>query len=348
MRQQQTKASTMASGTGPVPVGLASDSALAPLREPLFRDLWAASVVSNFGTWMQNVGAAWLMTTLTPSPLLIALMTAATSLPMCLLGLPAGALADLVDRRRLLLVAQGWMLLAAGLLGVLTLAGLTTPWTLLALTFALGLGGALNSPAWQAITPEIVNRRRLGAAVALNSAGFNLARAVGPAAGGLVVAALGPAINFLLNAASFLATIVVLFRWQATAVADQPHPGRAAVRRDPGRHPLRALRARAARRPLPLRRLHRLRQRALGAHAAGRARSARPRFERLRHPARRARRGRRGRRRAHAPAEPLACGRPARGSAPRSSSGSRPLPSAISRTCSSCACSCWPPVSPGW
>jgi MFS family permease len=222
--RQQGKATTRANGTGPVGVGLASDSALAPLREPLFRDLWTASVVSNFGTWMQNVGAAWLMTTLTPSPLLIALMTAATSLPMCLLGLPAGALADLVDRRRLLLVAQGWMLLAAGLLGVLTLAGLTTPWTLLALTFALGLGGALNSPAWQAITPEIVNRRRLGAAVALNSAGFNLARAVGPAAGGLVVAALGPAINFLLNAASFLATIVVLFRWKRPPSPTSPIP----------------------------------------------------------------------------------------------------------------------------
>jgi MFS family permease len=190
------------------------DSALSPLLEPAFRALWIASVVSNIGTWMQNVGVAWLMTSLTPSPLLVALIQTATSLPVLLVGLPAGAVADLIDRRRLLLVTQTWMLLAAGALGLLTLANLTTPIMLLLLTFALGLGGAANSPAWQAIVPELVPRRKLAAAVALNGAGFNAARAIGPALGGLLVAAAGPGPVFMLNAASFLATIVVIFRWR--------------------------------------------------------------------------------------------------------------------------------------
>jgi MFS family permease len=191
-----------------------STSALEPLAEPLFRALWTASVVSYIGTWMQNVGGAWLMTELTPSPVLVALMQTATSLPIFLAGLPAGALADLVDRRRLLIVAQSWMLLVAGVLGGLTLLHLINPWLLLAFTFALGLGSAFNAPAWQAIIPEIVPDRRMPAAVALESAGFNVARAVGPAAGGIIVAWLGPGANFLLNAVSFLATIVVLYRWK--------------------------------------------------------------------------------------------------------------------------------------
>ncbi|MCA1648040.1 MAG: MFS transporter [Chloroflexi bacterium] len=191
-----------------------SASTLEPLVEPLFRALWAASVISNVGTWMQNVGGTWLMTELTPSPVLVALMQTATSLPIFLAGLPAGALADLVDRRKLLLLAQTWMLIVAGALGGLTLVGLMNPWLLLAFTFALGLGSAFNAPAWQAIIPEVVRGRRMPAAVALESAGFNLARAVGPAAGGLIVAWIGPGANFMLNAASFLATIVVLYRWK--------------------------------------------------------------------------------------------------------------------------------------
>jgi MFS family permease len=205
-------------------VSQAREPAWSPLREPAFRALWIASVVSNVGTWMQNVGVAWLMTTLTPSPVLVALIQTATTLPVFLVGLPAGALADLIDRRRLLLVSQSWMLLAAAALSLLTLANLTTPITLLMLTFALGLGGAINSPAWQAIVPELVPRRQLQHAVALNGAGFNLARAVGPAIGGLLVAAAGPGPVFMLNAFSFLATIVVLFRWQRTPrpPSDQP------------------------------------------------------------------------------------------------------------------------------
>src|SRR5438445_1083101 len=110
-------------------------STWSPLRRPVFRSVWIAWVTSNTGTWMQNVGAAWLMTSLTTSPLLVALMQTATSLPIFLVGLPAGALADVVDRRKLLLVTQAWMLLAALVLGLFTLAGLTSAWTLLALTF---------------------------------------------------------------------------------------------------------------------------------------------------------------------------------------------------------------------
>lgn len=189
-------------------------TAWSPLQRPLFRALWVATVASNLGTWLQSVGAAWLMTTLTPSATLVALVQAATSLPMFLLSLPAGALADVVDRRRLLLFSQGWMLCAAAGLGAVTLAGLITPWLLLGFVFLMGLGAALNLPAWQAITPELVPRHELSAAVSLGSVGFNIARAVGPALGGLLVAAAGPAATFLLNAASFVGVIVVLYRWR--------------------------------------------------------------------------------------------------------------------------------------
>src|SRR5438270_13030513 len=124
--------------------------ALAPLNDPTFRALWLASLGSNVGTLVQGVGAAWLMTSLATSPVLVALVQAATSLPSFLLALPAGALADVVDRRRLLLATQGWMTAAAAALGILTLAGWITPWSLLGFTFLLGLGAAANGPAWQA------------------------------------------------------------------------------------------------------------------------------------------------------------------------------------------------------
>ena len=125
--------------------GRIAESAWTPLSHPVFRALWIASLVSNIGTWMQNVSAAWAMTSLSPSPLMVALVQSATSLPVFLVGLPAGALADIVDRRRLLIVSQAWMLFAAGALGWLTIAHLATPWTLLALSFALGVGSALDS-----------------------------------------------------------------------------------------------------------------------------------------------------------------------------------------------------------
>jgi len=191
-----------------------ASSALAPLREPLFRTLWVAAVISYTGTWMQNVGAGWLMTQLTMSPLMVGLVQAAMTVPVFLVILPAGALADMVDRRRLLLMTQGWMVLASGLLGIFTLLGYVTPWVLLMFTFLLGLGSVMNDPAWQAITPEIVSAEQHAPAVALNSVGFNVARAVGPALGGLVIAVAGSGVAFLLNAVSFFGVIFFLYRWK--------------------------------------------------------------------------------------------------------------------------------------
>ena len=186
----------------------------APLGEALFRSLWIASVVSYTGTWMQNVGAGWLMTQMTMNPFMVGLVQAAGALPVFLVILPAGALADMVDRRRFLLVTQGWMVLASATLGILTLTSCVGPWILLLFTFLLGLGSVMNDPAWQAITPELVPREQHASAVALNSAGFNVARAVGPALGGVVVAAVGCGTTFLLNAASFFGVILFLYRWK--------------------------------------------------------------------------------------------------------------------------------------
>jgi MFS family permease/quinol monooxygenase YgiN len=189
-------------------------SAYAPLRHPLFRWLFIASVASNIGTWMQNVGAAWLMTDLSSSSLLVGLVQTATNLPVFILAIPAGALADIVDRRWLLLVSQVWMLVVAIGLAALTFAGMVTPWLLLALTFLLGVGFALTAPAWLAITPELVSRDEVPAAVALNGVSMNAARAIGPALGGFIVAAASPAAAFMLNAISFVGVLVVLARWR--------------------------------------------------------------------------------------------------------------------------------------
>jgi MFS family permease len=192
-----------------------SDSAWAPLSEPLFRSLWIAAVISYTGTWMQNVGAGWLMTQLTTSPLMVSLVQAAAAIPVFLVVLPAGALADMVDRRRLLLFTQSWMVLAAVALGVLTLMNAVNPWVLLVFTFLMGVGAVMNDPAWQAITPDVVSPTRHASAVALNSAGFNVARAVGPALGGILVAAAGAGWSFLLNAVSFFGVIFFLHRWRS-------------------------------------------------------------------------------------------------------------------------------------
>ena len=196
-----------------------STSAWLPLSQPLFRALWIATVVSNVGTWVHEVGAGWLMVTLDPDPLMVSLVQAATTLPIFLLALPGGALADIVDRRRYLICTQLWMLTAALLLAIVTAAGWISAWTLLVLTFALACGAALNTPAWAAMLPEIVPRPQLQSAIALNSLGINLARAVGPALAGVVVAATGPQAAFLLNALSFAAVIVVLLRWRREAHA---------------------------------------------------------------------------------------------------------------------------------
>ncbi|MBS1815218.1 MAG: MFS transporter [Acidobacteria bacterium] len=196
-------------------------SGFAPLHIPLFRNRWIASTVSGLGTWMQDTAATWLMTALTGSPLLIALMQTAASAPVLLLGLLAGATADIFERRRLLLFWQSWQLVSVALLAILAFLGVIGPWTLLALTFLMNIGSAMNNPAWQAIVPELVPREQLPDAVSLSSASNNLARAVGPAMSGLMVAAFARAVTgagwvFALNAGSFVAVIWVLYTWKRT------------------------------------------------------------------------------------------------------------------------------------
>ncbi|HEY7855631.1 MAG TPA: MFS transporter [Terriglobales bacterium] len=195
----------------------------APLSIPVFRDRFVAATISSVGTWMQDTAGTWLMTVLTSSPLLIALMQTAASLPVLFLGLLAGATADIFDRRKLLLLWQIWMLVSVGVLAALTFAGLTSAWLLLGFTFLLNIGSAMNNPAWQAIIPELVPAELIRDSVTLNAASNNLARAVGPALGGLTVAAFqrvvtGAGTVFLLNAISYAAVIWVLWNWKRTAL----------------------------------------------------------------------------------------------------------------------------------
>jgi predicted MFS family arabinose efflux permease len=184
-----------------------------PLANPLFRALWIASIASNVGTWMQDAGSGWLMTSLTSSPLLVALIQAATTLPIFVFALPAGALADMVDRRKLLILSQILAVAAAAALAVLTWLGLTNALTLLCIEAMLGFAAGLSGPAFQAITPELVDRDIMPRAIALNSIGVNIARAIGPALGGLTIAAFGPAAVFAANAMLTGSVAVVLFRW---------------------------------------------------------------------------------------------------------------------------------------
>lgn len=176
--------------------------------------MWLANVVSNLGTLIQGVGAAWLMTSLTSSTVLVGLVQTAASLPAFLLGMVAGALADMVARKWLLFWSQCWMLVMAAMLGVLTFWGWTSPWVLLGATAAIGVGSAISLPAWQATVQDLVPKDWVAPAVSLNSIGFSIARSVGPAIGGLLVAAAGAAFAFFVNALSFLGALFVLGRWQ--------------------------------------------------------------------------------------------------------------------------------------
>lgn len=185
-----------------------------PLSVPVFRAVWIASMASNFGGLIQSVGASWLMTSLTPSSQMVALVQASTALPILLLSLWSGAVADNLDRRRVMLAAQGFMLVVSVALAVITFAGWISPWLLLVFTFLIGCGAAMNGPAWQASVGDMVPRSALPGAVALNSMGFNIARSVGPAIGGAIVAAAGAAAAFVVNAVSYVGLIAVLTRWK--------------------------------------------------------------------------------------------------------------------------------------
>jgi len=185
-----------------------------PLRVPIFRNLLAADVISDIGAFMQSTGAAWLMVSLNAGPMYVALTQTASSLPFFLLALPAGSAGDIVDRRKLILFTEAWMVCVAIALAILTIAGLMSPWLLLALTFALSAGDAFETPTWRAVLPELVAREDLEAASALNGIEFNLARAVGPALAGVLIATAGVAAAFVANVVSFFGVILVVARWK--------------------------------------------------------------------------------------------------------------------------------------
>lgn len=198
---------------GAVSLTVAKSSPLAPLKLPLFRAIWITSLITNFGGLIQSVGASWMMTSISTTQM-TALVQSSISLPIMLLSLTAGALADTMDRRKIMLVAQTFMVLISTCLAVLTWMGWLTPWVLLCFTFLIGCGVAFNGPAWQASVGDIVPREHLASAVTLNSMGFNLARSLGPALGGVVVAVAGAAASFAVNAVSYVGLLLVLFRWK--------------------------------------------------------------------------------------------------------------------------------------
>jgi MFS family permease len=194
-------------------------SAFSPLRSRIFLAIWIAAMTSNIGSLIQSVGEKWQMTQLTPSPLLVALIETGTTLPILVLGLAAGAIADIVDRRRWLITTQVFMMAVAGILSLLTFLHMITPAILLVMAMLIGIGSSLSMPAFQAILPELLPKRELVGGVSLNSAGYNISRAIGPALGGLIVGWLGAGWAFLLNAVSFLAVVAVLWRWRRHAPA---------------------------------------------------------------------------------------------------------------------------------
>lgn len=199
--------------SGAVPSS-AREAALAPLRHSVFRRVWLASTLSNVGGLIQSVGAAWMMISIAESADMVALVQASVSLPTMLLSLIAGATADSLDRRKVMLSAQIFMLIVSTVLMACAWTGLITPWLLLLFTFLIGCGLAFNSPAWQASVGDMVPRSDLPGAVALNSMGFNIARSIGPAIGGAVVAAVGAAAAFAINAICYIPLIAVLARWR--------------------------------------------------------------------------------------------------------------------------------------
>ena len=186
-----------------------------PFQSPIFRSVWIGSLVSNFGSLIQSVGAAWLMTSIASSADMVALVQTAVALPILLWSLVAGALADGFDRRHVMLASQVFMLVVSLALALFAWIGWMSPWLLLMFTFLIGCGAAFNAPAWQASVGDMVPRAQLAHAVALNSMGFNIARSLGPAIGGIIVATAGAAMAFVINALSYIGLLVVLARWKS-------------------------------------------------------------------------------------------------------------------------------------
>lgn len=202
----------------------------APFRYPAFRAIWTANLTSNLGSMIQSVGAAWLMTELTTSHQLVALVQASVTIPVMLLGVFAGAIADNYDRRLVMLAAQVVMLIASALLAAMTWAGSIGPVSLLLFTLAVGAGTALNGPAWQASVRLQVGPGDLAQAISINTIAFNLARSVGPALGGVLISLTSPALAFALNALSFVALIAVLLRWRPEMPVRERHPMLVSIR----------------------------------------------------------------------------------------------------------------------
>src|SRR5712671_4934414 len=194
-----------------------------PLRTPTFRNLLVADIASDIGTFMQSVGAAWLMVSLNAGPMYVALTQTASALPFFILALPAGAIGDIVDRRKVILFTEIWMVVVSVVLAVMTIAGKMSPVLLLILTFALSAGDAFETPTWRAVLPELVEKEDLPAASALNGIEFNLARAVGPALAGFVIATAGIGAAFLLNTLSFLESFS---SWRAGSGSPSSEPRR--------------------------------------------------------------------------------------------------------------------------
>lgn len=211
-----------ASGVAGKPSG--GTSSWSPFRHRVFAVLWIATVISNIGTWMQNAAAGWLMTGLNPDPLIVALVQAATTLPMFLFGIPAGALADILDRRKLLIVVQIALAVLTVGFALLVWFNRVSPASLLVFTFLTGIGAALIAPAWQSIVPQLVPREELSPAVAANSVGINVSRAVGPALAGLFIGLLGLAAPFWINALSNLGVIAALIWWRPFEGAEHRLP----------------------------------------------------------------------------------------------------------------------------
>jgi len=195
----------------------ATSDALVPFRHRAFAVIWTATVVSNIGTWMYNAGSGWLMTTLDADPLMVSLVQVAANLPLFLFALPAGALADIVDRRRFLVLAESATTVVGLAMALMVSLGRVGPVALLAFTFVLGALGALTAPAWQSVVPALVPREALPQAIAANSVGINVSRAVGPALGGLIIGTAGIATPFWINGLSNGGVIGALLWWRPIA-----------------------------------------------------------------------------------------------------------------------------------
>ncbi|MEE2684012.1 MAG: MFS transporter [Pseudomonadota bacterium] len=191
---------------------------MAPLKIKIFRNIWIANLISNLGTWMHNIGAGWLMTDLSSDPFLVSMIQVSVVLPGFILTIPAGVLADIIDRRIYLLISISWMIFFAVIVGLVTIAGNITPFLLISFTFALGMGTAMILPAFTALTPDLVPKSQLVEAVTLNSIAMNITRALGPAVAGILIAISGPGLVFILNGLSFIGIFFVILNYNNSRI----------------------------------------------------------------------------------------------------------------------------------